>query len=143
MPRPAPLHLLAPFALALALAACERPPAADAPATLPAPASPAPLPTPEPPAAHTPTEAAPIPPTPMLRAHYACADGQRVEWRYFPQQGVAVLVRAGRTHELHPPPGRADTFAQPGLEVRLGASSLQIRLDQHPPIDCQRLPATP
>lgn len=139
MPHPAPLHLLAPFALALALAACERAPPAQAPATPPAPASPAP----DPPAAHTPTEAAPIPPTPMQRAHYACADGQRVEWRYFPQQGVAVLVRAGRKHELHPSPGSAATFAQPGVEVRLGASSLQIRLNQSPPIDCQRLPATP
>ncbi|BAO83723.1 glucan-binding domain protein, YG repeat [Serpentinimonas maccroryi] len=132
--------------LALALAACERP-HTGAPVAVPA-VAPAPAPAPtlaptHPPAAHIPSEAAPIPPTPMQRAHFACADGLRVEWRYFPLQGVAVLVRAGRNHELHPPPGgSAGVFAQPGLEVQLGAESLRIHLGAGPSIDCQRVAAS-
>jgi len=123
--------------LALALAACERP-HTGAPVAVPAVA---PVAAP-PPTAHIPSEAAPILPTPMQRTHFACADGLRVEWRYFPLQGVAVLVRAGRNHELHPPPGgSAGVFAQPGLEVQLGAESLHIRLGAGPVIECQRVVA--
>lgn len=37
---------------------------------------------------------------PMNRVAYACQNGEKLEVRFFPNQGVAVLVRDGRTQEL-------------------------------------------
>jgi len=36
----------------------------------------------------------------MRRVDFACENGESVQMRYFPLQGVAVLVRGGRTTEL-------------------------------------------
>ena len=39
-------------------------------------------------------------PTGERRVKFGCDDGESVEVRYFPLQGVAVLVRHGKTIEL-------------------------------------------
>jgi membrane-bound inhibitor of C-type lysozyme len=44
--------------------------------------------------------AAGLPATPQTRTSFACDNGETVEVRFFPEQGVAVLVRGGQNTEL-------------------------------------------
>lgn len=44
--------------------------------------------------------AAGLPVTPQTRTSFACDNGETVEVRFFPEQGVAVLVRGGQNTEL-------------------------------------------
>ncbi|MGL6043751.1 MAG: MliC family protein [Sandaracinobacteroides sp.] len=81
-------HRLPPALMALAgglvLAACTTPgppPAAPAPPSAP-PSQPLPAPAAE------------------MRVTYSCTNGETVSVRYFPQQGIGVLVRGGQNTEL-------------------------------------------
>ncbi|MFN3591627.1 MAG: MliC family protein [Thermaurantiacus sp.] len=44
--------------------------------------------------------AAGLPPTAFTRTNFACDNDEEIEVRFFPEQGVAVLVRGGETTEL-------------------------------------------
>uniref|UniRef100_UPI003CC6C8B2 MliC family protein n=1 Tax=Sphingomonas sp. TaxID=28214 RepID=UPI003CC6C8B2 len=90
------------------LAACSpaktAAPAADTAATAPA----VPVAPPEvvPPAPadkpFVPTDAQPVPAPKQSRTTYKCDNDETIEVRFFPDQGVAVLVRGGQNTELHP-----------------------------------------
>jgi len=98
-------------ASALALAACGQP-AAEQPAPQVADAN-APMVTAAPPpvvagdpSVPTPeqvtaaAEAAGLPVTPEERLNLACDNGEGMTVRFFPEQGIAVLVRGGQSTEL-------------------------------------------
>lgn len=48
--------------------------------------------------------AAGVPATPQTRTSFACDNGETVEVRFFPEQGIAVLVRGGQNTELQGEP---------------------------------------
>jgi membrane-bound inhibitor of C-type lysozyme len=48
--------------------------------------------------------AAGLPVTPQTRGTFACDNGETVEVRFFPEQGIAVLVRGGQNTELQGEP---------------------------------------
>ncbi len=56
--------------------------------------------------------------TGLRTVFYRCDDGERIEVRFFALQGVAVLVRDGRTLELQQVPAGSG-FAYEGAAVRL------------------------
>lgn len=109
--------LLLAAAMASLLAACNKPaetpaapvetPAVEAPVAAPeaAPAAPADLP-----ADHTTAEqkaeleaaaaAAGVGPTKQSRTTFTCDNEETIEVRFFPDQGIAVLVRGGQNTEL-------------------------------------------
>lgn len=113
--------LLLAAAMASLLAACNKPtetpaapveaPAVEAPVAAPeaAPAAPADLP-----ADHTTAEqkaeleaaaaTAGVPATKQLRTTFTCDNDETIEVRFFPDQGIAVLVRGGKNVELNQEP---------------------------------------
>lgn len=128
-----PIAPTAATVLALALAGCATPlpPWQPAPATRPA--APAAAGTPAAPAA----PAAPAEPTPARTARYLCDDGQPAELRFFPQQGVAVLVRGSERRELQQQPA-ASGFAYGTAPVALRGRGDQLSIDvgRRAPITC-------
>lgn len=64
----------------------------------------------------------PPPPAPAeMRVNYSCSNGEQVTVRFFPQQGVATLVRGGMNTELQQqsaPPGFLYVGAQTVLRVQ-------------------------
>jgi membrane-bound inhibitor of C-type lysozyme len=48
--------------------------------------------------------AAGLPPTPFTRTTFACDNDEEIEVRFFPEQGIAVLVRGGQNVELQQQP---------------------------------------
>jgi len=56
--------------------------------------------------------------TGLRTVFYRCDDGERIEVRFFALQGVAVLVRDGRTLEMQQIPGGSG-FAYESAAVRL------------------------
>jgi hypothetical protein len=81
------------------------------------PAPPAPLPVPPP---------APLPPPAPaeMRVTYRCDNDEQVTVRYFPQQGVAVLVRGGQNTEL------AQQRTPPGFTYSGGPTTLRVSEDR-------------
>jgi hypothetical protein len=64
--------------------------------------------TPSPPPPPPPPPPPVAPPSAEMRVNYTCTNGEQVSVRYFPQQGVGVLVRGGQNTELQQqssPPG--------------------------------------
>lgn len=45
-----------------------------------------------------------LPATPQTRTSFTCDNGETVEVRFFPEQGIAVLVRGGENTELNGEP---------------------------------------
>ncbi len=45
-----------------------------------------------------------MPATPQTRTSFSCDNGETVEVRFFPEQGIAVLVRGGQNTELQGEP---------------------------------------
>lgn len=82
-----------------------------------------------------------MPPTPMTKVLYGCATGETIEMRFFPEQGVAVLVRHGVTHELHPQPVASGFHYTNGpYGVRGKGDELQLEVSRMAPITCRTLP---
>ena len=80
------------------------------------PAPPAPPPPPPPPGP---------PPAPAeMRVSYNCTNGEQITVRYFPQQGVASLVRGGQTTELQ------QQATPPGFTYSGGATTLRVQPDR-------------
>lgn len=48
--------------------------------------------------------AAGVPATPQTRTSFSCDNGETIEVRFFPEQGIAVLVRGGQNTELQGEP---------------------------------------
>lgn len=104
------------LAAAALLAGCNKP--AEAPAETPAVEATvteaAPVAPPELPADHTTAEqkaelekgaaAAGVPVTQQTRTSFACDNDETIEVRFFPDQGIAVLVRGGQNVELNQEP---------------------------------------
>ncbi|MFN7400424.1 MAG: MliC family protein [Sandaracinobacter sp.] len=76
--------------------------------------------------------AAGLPVTPQTRTSFACDNGETVEVRFFPDQGVAVLVRGGQNTELQSEPVASGfkysngqtTIAGKGDEIKLNVGMM-------------------
>lgn len=76
--------------------------------------------------------------TPQNRVRFQCDDGQEVEMRFFPAQGVGVLVRGGATLELQQQPSASGFIYSNGPNtVRGKGSELVIEIGRRVPIRCQ------
>lgn len=77
-------------------------------------------------------------PVPMTRALYGCADGHTIEMRFFPEQGVGVLIRHGQNHELQQQPAASGFHYTNGpIGVRGQGDALTLEIGRRAPIACQ------
>ena len=78
-------------------------------------------------------------PTGERRVQYICASGEEVvEMRFFPLQGVGVLVRHGKPMELQQQPAASGFLYTNGPNtVRGKGSELIIEVGRMVPIRCQ------
>lgn len=75
--------------------------------------------------------------TQMNRVIYNCAHDEQVEMRFFPQQGVAVMVRRGDTIELQQQRSASGFIYSNGPNtVRGKGTDLQIEIGRMMPIQC-------
>lgn len=80
-----------------------------------------------------------MPATPMERVLYSCGGSESVEVRFFPEQGVAVLVRHGHTHELQQEPAASGFRYTNGAYTVLGkADEMRLEVGRMAPITCQK-----
>lgn len=78
------------------------------------------------------------PPPTDRRVGYRCDNGEQLEMRFFPQQGVGVLVRGGRTQELQQQPAASGfLYVGGGTTVRGQGEALRIELSQQPVLSCK------
>lgn len=66
----------------------------------------------------------PMPAPPEMRVEYVCDNGETVTVRYFPQQGVGVLVRGGQNTELQ------QSATPPGFTYSGGPTTLRVADDR-------------
>jgi membrane-bound inhibitor of C-type lysozyme len=79
----------------------------------------------------------PVPETPMRRIAFHCGNGEEVEMRFFPEQGVGVLVRDGRTMELQQQPVASGFHYSNGPNtVRGKGDEITIEIERMVPITC-------
>lgn len=77
-------------------------------------------------------------PTGEHRAQFVCDDGETVEMRYFPLQGVAVVVRHGNTIELQQQPsGSGFIYSNGPNTVRGKGDEIMIEIGRRVPIKCK------
>lgn len=126
------------LAAAALLAACNKPaeapveaPAVDVPATEVAPVGPigADLPTDQTTASEKAgldkaAADAGMPATKQSRTHFACDNDETIEVRFFPDQGIAVLVRGGQNVELNGEP------AASGFKYTNGQTTIEGKGDE-------------
>lgn len=148
------IPLAALIAGATLVAACQKKaPEAEAPEVSAATAEAANMPAPEgavgadlPTDATTPEQQAAIdaaaaeaglPPTPQRRVSFSCADGEAIEVRFFPEQGIAVLVRDGKTTELNGD-RVASGYSYTGGEINIRGKGeeLTLTVGAEGPVDC-------
>ncbi len=68
---------------------------------------------------------------------YRCANGERVEMRFTPTAGVAVLIRGDSRTELQRMPTASGFVYQSGeTQVMGNAHSLEINTPGQPPLQC-------
>jgi membrane-bound inhibitor of C-type lysozyme len=76
--------------------------------------------------------------TPQTRVQFQCDNGEEVEMRFFPVQGVGVLVRGGKTLELQQHPSASGFIYSNGPDtVRGKGSELTIEVGRMVPIRCR------
>ena len=81
-----------------------------------------------------------VEPTGETRATYQCDDGNSVEMRFFPLQGVGVLVRPGQPMELQQVPAASGfRYSNGPHTVRGKGSELIIEIGRMAPIRCEGL----
>lgn len=69
---------------------------------------------------------------------YRCSNGESVALRFFPAQGVAVLVRGGQTMELQQrPAGSGFVYSNGPNTVRGRGGELMLEIGRMLPIHCQ------
>ncbi|MFN3370827.1 MAG: MliC family protein [Sphingomonadaceae bacterium] len=81
----------------------------------------------------------PPPPSAEMRVDYACDNGEQVTVRYFPQEGVAVLVRGGQNQELQQqatPPGFTYSGGQTALRVSENRLTMQMNIGMMATASC-------
>jgi membrane-bound inhibitor of C-type lysozyme len=77
-------------------------------------------------------------PTGERRVRYTCSTGEEVEMRFFPLQGVGVLVRNGEPIELQPMPTASGFIYSNGpITVRGKGAELVVEVGRMVPIKCQ------
>ena len=85
--------------------------------------------------------ARPVPPTaeaPMNRVAFHCNNGEDIEVRFFPQQGVAVLVRNGKTMELQQQPsGSGFRYSNGPNTIRGKGNQLSVEIGRMVPLQCE------
>lgn len=69
-----------------------------------------------------------LPVTKQTRASFRCDNGETIEVRFFPDQGVAVLVRGGQNIELHREP-TASGFQYSNGKTRIRGKGNDLLLD--------------
>ena len=135
--------LFAGLAAAALVAGCNKPaptagetaaPEATAPAAAPAPEAVVPAAPAEMPADQTTPEqkaelekaaaAAGLPATKQTRATFTCDNDETIEVRFFPDQGIAVLVRGGQNVELQQEPSGS------GFKYSNGQTTIQGKGDE-------------
>lgn len=77
------------------------------------------------------------PPPPQQRTDYRCSNGESLQVRFFPLQGVAVLVRDGKTRELQQQPAASGfLYTDDPLTVRGKGAALSIESAGAATLDC-------
>lgn len=77
-------------------------------------------------------------PTAQRRVSFVCDNDQRIEVRFFPLQGVAVLVRGGNTIELQQEPAASGFRYSNGTNTILGkGDELRLEIGRMVPINCR------
>jgi len=77
-------------------------------------------------------------PTNERRVQYACTNGENIEMRFFPLQGVGVLVRHGKTMELQQEMAASGFLYTNGPNtVRGKGNELTIEIGRMVPIQCR------
>lgn len=72
------------------------------------------------------------------RVPFKCSNGEDVEMRFFPAQGVAVLVRDGKTFELQQQPAASGFhYAMGPHAVRGKGTEITIEVGRMAPLTCQ------
>lgn len=82
----------------------------------------------------------PVPPPAEMRVPYTCDNGEQVEVRFFPQQGVGVLVRGGQNTELtqsRTPPGFTYSNGQTTLRVADDRLTMQMNVGMMATANCR------
>jgi len=76
-------------------------------------------------------------PTGERRVGFTCDNGEEVEVRFFPLQGVAVLVRHGKTIELQQQPSGSGFIYSNGPNTLRGkGDEIMIEIGRMVPIKC-------
>ena len=82
-----------------------------------------------------------MPPSPAeMRVSYACDNGESVDVRYFPQQGIGVLIRGGQNVELQAastPPGFTYSSGQTTLRVAPDRLSMTMNVGMMATATCK------
>ena len=69
---------------------------------------------------------------------FGCANGERIEMRFFPAQGVGVLVRHGKPIELQQQPAASGFVYSNGPNtVRGKGDELIVEIGRMAPLKCQ------
>jgi membrane-bound inhibitor of C-type lysozyme len=77
-------------------------------------------------------------PTGQRRVQFACDNGQAIEMRFFPLQGVGVLVRDGQTMELQQQPAASGfVYSNGPTTVRGKGDELALEIGRMRPIACR------
>ena len=77
-------------------------------------------------------------PTGERRVQFTCSNGEEVEMRFFPLQGVGVLVRNGKPMELQQQPAASGFIYSDGsTTVRGKGNELTIEVGRMVPIQCR------
>jgi len=80
------------------------------------------------------------PTTPPARhdVDFVCDQGEKLSVRFFPQQGVAVLVRHGETIELQQQPsGSGFIYSNGPNTIRGKGSALRVEIGRMRAIECE------
>jgi membrane-bound inhibitor of C-type lysozyme len=79
-----------------------------------------------------------LPENETRRVLFNCANGEQLEMRFFPAQGVAVLVRNGKTIELQQQPsGSGFIYSNGPNTVRGKGKDLSVEIGRMVPITCE------
>ncbi len=77
-------------------------------------------------------------PTGERRVRYVCDNREDIEMRFFPLQGVGVLVRHGKTVELQQLPAASGFLYSNGpITVRGKGDDLTVEIGRMVPIQCR------
>jgi membrane-bound inhibitor of C-type lysozyme len=79
-----------------------------------------------------------VKPTKVLEVAFTCSQGESLSVRFFPDQGVAVLVRNGDTIELQQQPSASGFIYSNGPNtIRGKGDDLTVELGRRVPIQCR------